>query len=145
MRKIIVAVILVAAVLFLVYIFNQNYVVLNKKSLELSGATVIGTQGAIFGTNYFWADSMAISTTAIDTAFDEQWQNVTLWSSGANLWLKSACNNDTSGFSSAEYIYLLAGQAINFGTNTKLKRVAVKASAGTGVLYMAGYKKTAQY
>ena len=99
---------------------------------------------AIYGTNYFWQDSLALSTSAVDSHFVVKWQQVVFWSNGADL-LFRAGSPDTTSWSSRKFTKISAGQTYSFGSATKLIRFEYKASSGSGTLYMSGYKKSAQF
>lgn len=98
----------------------------------------------IYGTNYLWQDAISITTSPIDSAFAEVWQQVTVWARGCDLYAKFGAP-DTTDWDSRDWIYFVEGSSVSIGSATKLTRVEFKAVSGTGTLYMFGYKRIGQY
>ena len=99
---------------------------------------------SLYGTNYAWADSIAISTTAVDSHFTTSWYQVTIWSPDADIEIRIG-TPDTTSWSSRKWLELAQGQTLSFGNATKLTRMECRTASGTGTLAMAGYKTVAQY
>lgn len=106
------------------------------------------TEPAIAATNrlYLWGDSLAITITAIDTLFPTTWEDVIIWPIGADIYARFG-NPDTSSWSSRKWVRLNDGDAMAFAAtrDRALRRLEVKAVTGSGALFMAGHKTTAQY
>lgn len=101
-------------------------------------------EAQIYGTNYLWQDAISITTAAIDSHFVTKWQDVSFWSSGCGLSFRCGAE-DTTSWSSRDWIVVEAGQTIQIGPATKLVRLEFKASSGSGTMYILGYKKSDQY
>jgi len=93
---------------------------------------------------YLWTDSLAVSTTAVDTTFPRDWDQVTLWSQGCSIFLQFGSPGDTDSTATRFQIRLESGMGLKIGPEVKLRRLIVEAVSGTGTLYLAGIKRAAQ-
>ena len=91
-------------------------------------------------------DSLAITTTAIDSTFTYPWESVVLWTSGCNALYKIEINavDDITG---EPYFRLDAGSFVAIKKDQQLGisglyRLRIKAVSGTGTVYLFGTKKT---
>ena len=91
------------------------------------------------------SDSFAVSTDTTDIFFSPIYQQVTVKVEGANMWIIPGAPDTTSWSTRDEWIYMVIGETISFGTLTKLRALRVKTDSGSGVLYVVGAKKDMQY
>lgn len=92
------------------------------------------------GTNYAWQDSATVNVTGRDSTFARIWEDVDIKCHGGDGWIRWGAP-DTSSWSSRKWYRLAAGEHINFGPGTKLRRLQFKAVTGTTTFYFAGHKK----
>jgi len=104
----------------------------------------ISLQGQSLGTRYFWSDTLQIATGVNTSTFTAVWEQATFYTNGALCYFKVGAP-DVADWSSRDYILLPAGSSFSIGPNPKLKKLSVYLASGTGVLYIVGYKKEAQY
>ena len=90
-------------------------------------------------------DSFAVGTDTTDIFFGTLYQQATVKVEGANMWLIPGAPDTTSWSTRDEWIYMVIGETISFGTLTKLRALRVKTDSGSGVLYVVGAKKERQY
>jgi len=126
--------ILVSALLFLLIALCTTYICRDIEPAEAQ----------IYGTNYLWQDAISITTAAIDSHFVTKWQDVSFWTKDCGLTFRCGAE-DTTSWSSRDWVAVEAGQTITIGPATKLVRLEFKATSGTGTLYFLGYKKSDQY
>lgn len=100
---------------------------------------------AQFGVNYYWGDAIAITTASIDSAFAVRWEQATIYADVDLLIRAAAPPTDTTSWSSRDFVSIPAGTSITFGPATPLGRLEFKASTTSGTMYMAGYKRSAQF
>jgi hypothetical protein len=93
---------------------------------------------------YAWCDSIPVTTSAIDSTFDQRWEAVTVKFEGCGGYIKYGAP-DYAGWSSRKWLYLAEGEPFYFGYRTPLVRLEFFAASGTGALYMAGDKRRRQY
>lgn len=101
-------------------------------------------KAATLGTRYFHGDTMNINTVGIDTVWASAWEYVTIFTPTIDCWYKVGAP-DTSSWASRFWMWLPQNGAIAIGPSPKLKRLQIKSNSGTGVIYLIGYKKAAQY
>ena len=101
--------------------------------------------GQILGTKYLWIDSVAVSTTRVDSTFERRWEEISFWFIGCNGLVKIAGAADTTDFTNRKWLYVYEYQVVNVGPADRLKRMWYKAETGTGALVMTGYKTHPQY
>lgn len=96
------------------------------------------------GQFYTHQDTIAVSTTAVDTVWTTPWTQVSIWADTVDVYAVFGAP-DTSSWDSRKEIKITAGSAVTFGPATKLKRLKVRTRTGTGVLNLLGYKTGVQY
>jgi len=93
---------------------------------------------------YLWQDSLALSTSPVDSAFITRWEEVAMWSVGCGLRVRLGAP-DTTNWESRDFVRYLEGQVISVGPVPKLYRLEFSAVSGSGTLYMVGLKKVKQH
>ena len=93
---------------------------------------------------YVWIDTVAVTTTAIDSTFKTRWEECTIKFEGCNGYFKCG-SPDTNNWASRKWYYLAAGETAEFGFRTPLVKLSFKAADGSGRIYLAGYKRKSQY
>lgn len=114
-----------------------------KKLIILVMALLLGFAAAQ-AQYYVWVDTVAVTTTAIDSTFDTRWEECTLKFEGCAGYFKCG-SPDTNSWSSRKWYYLAEGETVEFGFRTPLTKLSFKAADGTGRIYLAGYKRKSQY
>ena len=130
--------------LSLAIMINWMYTPIGDMSAPMSPGINVGTQ-SLYGTNYYWSDSLAISTSSFDSTFVKTWKQVSFYSNGADMEFKAGTLADTTSWSSHKWVKAAAGQVFSFDVATKLKRLEVRTQSGTGTFYLLGYKSTSQF
>jgi hypothetical protein len=123
-------------------LFKLGIVDRQSDTASVDGITV-GTQ-ALYGTNYAWIDSLALTTTGLDSHFTNKFYQVSFWSPDADIDFRIG-SPDTSDWDNRKWGTAIQGQVINVGSATKAVRMEWRTQSGTGTLIMVGYKTTAQY
>lgn len=96
------------------------------------------------GQQYVWVDSLATSTSSIDSFFTVQWNDIMIWPVGADLLVRIGAP-DTASWSSRKWLRVDDGMAITIGAASRLRRLEFKTISGTGALFLSGLKKSSQY
>ena len=99
---------------------------------------------AQLGNRYFHTDTITVTTSVYTITYDESWEEATIWADTVDVMLRMGAP-DVGGWTSRDYIRLAQGMAFSIGPTPKLKKLSVYAISGSGVVYVAGYKKTRQY
>ena len=100
-------------------------------------------EAGVFDQRYFWCDSIPVSGTHQDSAFAVEWDYVTIYSDSVDLWLRAGAP-DVANWASRMAFILEDWTFMNFGPANKLKRLEFWSKAGTGVIYLIGFKKSRQ-
>ena len=113
-------------------------------ALLLLGMTspVIGQPG---GATYAHSDSIAIGTDTTDVTFSVVYQQCSIWIQGGLGWMIVGAPDTVSWSSRDEWIRMEENTVISYGTLSKVRKIRAKMNTGTGVLYIVGIKKSAQY
>jgi len=96
------------------------------------------------GARYFWCDTLNLTTSVTDTTWATEWEYATIWTDTVDCYVRIGAP-DYGDWTSRNYLYLPNGLTLSIGPTPQLKRLAAYLPNGTGVLYIAGYKKTRQY
>lgn len=96
-----------------------------------------------FDQRYFWCDSIPVSGTHQDSAFAVEWDQVTIYSDSVDLWLRAGAP-DVANWSDRKAFLHKNGAYHSWGPANKLKRLEFWTKAGTGVIYLVGFKKSRQ-
>jgi len=116
-----------------------------KKILAITALLVILAAPQLLQAQYYvWIDTLAITTATVDSAFLYRWEECTLRARGCAIYFKVG-SPDTSCWSVRKWYYLAEGESVEFGFRTPLNRIAMKAASGSGIIYLAGYKRRSQY
>lgn len=93
--------------------------------------------------DHIWVDSLAVTTTEVDTTFPIKWSQVSLRFEGA-VGLVKICGPDTQAVADRKWIRMYPGMVLEIGEKTGLKRLIYKAVSGTGAdvcaLFLTGIK-----
>lgn len=98
---------------------------------------------------YAWSDSLTVTTVAVDTTFSPRWNGCTLWFEGCRGWIRFATSvEDSVGWSTTtfgkKWVLLEDGQTFGLWQTTfhkqSLWKLEYKSAAGTGALFIVGYK-----
>ena len=92
------------------------------------------------------SDSLALTTSEIDSTFTYPWESVTIWAVGCDALIKIEINKQDD-FTDDSFVRIDDGSFITITKNRELGisgvyRVMTKAVSGTGILYMIGTKTT---
>ena len=97
-----------------------------------------------------WIDSLAVTTTEVDTTFSPRWNGCCLWFDNCTGLVRfGTTTTDTVSWSSKKWFKLEENQVMRFMINeyynaNHLWRLEYKAVSGTGILYIVGYKNAYQ-
>jgi hypothetical protein len=100
--------------------------------------------GQTFGLRYLHVDSLSVSTTAVDTTWELQWEEVTVVADTVDLYIRFGAP-DYGSWTSRTWFRLNSGMSISIGPSPKLKKIEIKTVSGTGIVYFIGYKRERQY
>ena len=97
---------------------------------------------AQFGNRYFWCDTLNATTTARDCTWTDVWEVATIYGD-ADMLLRIGAP-DVGNWTSRRWVSIEEGLALTIGPSPNLKKITWKTASGTGVLYVVGYKESAQ-
>ena len=100
------------------------------------------TRGQL-GNRYFHGDTLNATTTARDCTWADVWQVVSIYAGGVDIWVKIGAP-DVGNWASRRFLFIEEGQVLTIGPSPNLKKLTWKTDAGTGVVYVLGYKKAVQ-
>lgn len=95
----------------------------------------------LYSADYLWIFRIATSTVVTDTTFSGSWEYVTIWPDSAACYIQIASDGDTSGIATRDSILLIEGASITIGSQSKLKRLRIWTSSGSGVVYLTGIRR----
>lgn len=98
---------------------------------------------AQLGNRYFHADTLNATTAARDCTWSDVWQVVVIYADTVDLWVKIGAP-DVGNWASRNWILLEEGNNLSIGPSPNLKKLTWKTDAGTGVVYVLGYKVVVQ-
>lgn len=101
-------------------------------------------QGQTLGNRYFHCDTLNVTTTARDCTWTNEWEVATIYSDSVDVDMRIGAP-DVSSWSSRNWMRLQDGSSLMIGPTPSLKKITVKTTTGTGILYIIGYKKVRQY
>ena len=100
-------------------------------------------------TLYQWSDSLAVSSTAVDTTFSPMWNGCTLMFEGGDGWIKVGTTPaDTVGWSTKSWVKVAQRQPYYVWPTdhhpNRLRYLKYKVASGTAALFITGYKNVYQ-
>lgn len=98
---------------------------------------------AQLGNRYFHGDTLNATTTARDCTWTDVWQVVSIYAGGVDIWVKIGAP-DVANWNTRRFLFLEEGQVMTIGPSPNLQKLTWKTDAGTGVVYVIGYKKVVQ-
>lgn len=98
---------------------------------------------AQLGNRYFHADTLNATTTARDCTWTDVWQVVVIYADTVDIYVKIGAP-DVANWSSRRFIWIEEGSALSIGPSPNLKKLTWKTDAGSGVVYVLGYKNAVQ-
>jgi len=101
-------------------------------------------QAQSLGDRYFWCDTLNLSTSVVDTTWDDYWELATIYTDSLDCKVKIGAP-DYGSWTNRHYTYLPAGLSLTIGPSPRLKRLAAVLNNGTCTLYIIGYKAVRQY
>jgi len=101
-------------------------------------------EAQFFRSKYLWITTFPISGTPVDSTFSTRWESALIYSDTVTVLLRIG-NPDTTSWSNRPWLYLDKGSALELGPSVPLIRLEVKTVAGTGNLYIVGYKRRSQF
>lgn len=121
-------------------LFFLRVLLVSSALFALSGS--VAAQGNL----YLWQHAIAVGTAEQDSAWtgSTEWYDVTIYADTVDTWLTFGAP-DTTSWSSRDAILLKAGTSIYIGPSTRLRRMLFSTVSGSGVFYLVGRKKRAQY
>ena len=95
------------------------------------------------GNRYFHADTLQVSTTARTATWSDVWQFATIYADTIDVYLRVGAP-DVGNWGSRNEIFLPEGLTLSIGPSPNLRKLAYRTTAGTGVIYVLGYKTVVQ-
>ena len=99
---------------------------------------------AQLGNRYFHVDTLNVSTSARTTTYSQEWEFATIYADTVDIMLKVGAP-DIADWASRDYFLVPQGMSLSIGPTPKLKKLSYYVTAGTGKIYVVGYKTTRQY
>ena len=129
---------------YTLFYFDGDFIMTTFKKLLICIFLFICISG-VSAQQYAWTDSLAASTTSVDTTFSPRWNGCTLWFTGSAGLVKFATSSsDTAGWSDKTWTELAQGQTLGFWQvpyyQCMLYRLEYKSVSATGAVHIVGVK-----